>query len=57
LAAGVSAAGGLATTLALHAGPWLRKNRKGLWYSVENIPAHRIRRVLSFAGLDGAAAA
>ena len=36
---------------------WLRKNRKGLWYSVENIPADRIRRVLSFAELAGASAA
>jgi hypothetical protein len=36
---------------------WLRKNRKGLWYSVHDIPADRIRRVLSFAELAGAAAA
>jgi hypothetical protein len=36
---------------------WLRKNRKGLWYSVRDIPADRIRRVLSFAELAGASAA
>ena len=37
--------------------PWLRKNRKGLWYSVRDIPTDRIRRVLSFAELAGASAA
>ena len=36
---------------------WLRKSRKGLWYSVHDIPVDRIRRVLSFAELAGAAAA
>ena len=36
---------------------WLRRNRKGLWYSVHDIPADRIRRVLSFAELAGASAA
>jgi hypothetical protein len=36
---------------------WLRKSRKGLWYSVRDIPADRIRRVLSFAELAGASAA
>ena len=36
---------------------WLRKNRKGLWYSVRDIPPDRIRRVLSFAELAGASAA
>jgi hypothetical protein len=36
---------------------WLRKNRKGLWYSVRDIPADRTRRVLSFAELAGACAA
>ena len=36
---------------------WLRKNRKGLWYSVRDVPADRIRRVLSFAELAGACAA
>jgi hypothetical protein len=30
---------------------WLRKNRKGLRYSVRDVPADRIRRVLSFAEL------
>jgi hypothetical protein len=37
--------------------PWLRKNRKGLWYSVRDVPPYRIRRVLSFAELAGASAA
>jgi hypothetical protein len=32
----------------------LRKNREGLWYSVQDIPADRIRRVLSFAEMAGA---
>ena len=36
---------------------WLRRNRKGLWYSVRDVPADRIRRVLSFAELAGASAA
>ena len=36
---------------------WLRKGCKGLWYSVRDIPADRIRRVLSFAELAGACAA
>ncbi len=36
---------------------WLRKNRKGLWYSARDVPAERIRRVLSFAELAGACAA
>jgi hypothetical protein len=36
---------------------WLRKSRKGLWYSARDIPARRIRRVLSFGELAGASAA
>ena len=36
---------------------WLRKSRKGLWYSVRDVPPDRIRRVLSFAELAGACAA
>ena len=36
---------------------WLRKNRKGLWYSTQDVPPDRIRRVLSFAELAGASAA
>jgi hypothetical protein len=36
---------------------WLRRNCKGLWYSVHDVPADRIRRVLSFAELAGASAA
>ena len=37
--------------------PWLRKNRKGLWYCTRDISPDRIRRVLSFAELAGASAA
>jgi hypothetical protein len=37
--------------------PWLRRGRKGLWYSVRDVPPGRIRRVLSFAELAGACAA
>ena len=36
---------------------WLRKSRKGLWYSTGDVPADRVRRVLSFAELAGACAA
>jgi hypothetical protein len=36
---------------------WLRKSRKGLWYSVRDVPEDCIRRVLSFAELAGASAA
>jgi hypothetical protein len=36
---------------------WPRKNHTGLWYSVRDISADRIRRVLSFAELAGASAA
>jgi hypothetical protein len=36
---------------------WLRKNRKGLWYSVRDVPADRIRRVLAFSELAGPSAA
>jgi hypothetical protein len=36
---------------------WLRKNRKGLWYSTRDVPPDRIRRVLSFVELAGASAA
>ena len=36
---------------------WLRKSRKGLWYSVRDVPADRIRRVLSFAELADTSAA
>jgi RNA:NAD 2'-phosphotransferase (TPT1/KptA family) len=36
---------------------WLRRSRKGLWYSARDIPPDRIRRVLSFAELAGACAA
>jgi hypothetical protein len=30
---------------------WLRKNRKGLWYSVRDIPPASFRRLLSFQQL------
>jgi hypothetical protein len=36
---------------------WLRKNCKGLWYCIHDIPPERIPRVLGFAELAGASAA
>lgn len=36
---------------------WLRRSRKGLWYSTRDIPPQRIRRVLTFAELAGSVAA
>jgi hypothetical protein len=30
---------------------WLRRNRRGLWYSVRDIPPARFRRLISFAEL------
>ena len=30
---------------------WLRRSRKGLWYSVRDIPPERIRGVVTFAAL------
>jgi hypothetical protein len=30
---------------------WLRRNRRGLWYSVRDIPPERFRRLISFAEL------
>jgi hypothetical protein len=30
---------------------WLRRNRKGLWYSTRDIPAARIRRLFGFVEL------
>ncbi len=36
---------------------WLRRSRKGLWYSVNDVPANRIRRVLAFAEVAGASVA
>jgi hypothetical protein len=35
---------------------WLRRSKKGLWYSIKDIPAERIRGVLSFAELAGTSA-
>jgi hypothetical protein len=32
---------------------WLRKSRKGLWYSPRDIPPDQIRRVLTFQELAG----
>jgi hypothetical protein len=36
---------------------WLRRSRKGLWYSVRDIPADRVRHVLAFDEVAGALAA
>jgi hypothetical protein len=30
---------------------WLRRNRRGLWYCPRDIPASRIRGVITFAAL------
>ena len=30
---------------------WLRRSRKGLWYSVRDIPPERIRGVVTFGAL------
>src|SRR5947209_5632653 len=35
---------------------WLRRSRKGLWYSVRDLPAHRVRRALAFGEVAGALA-
>jgi hypothetical protein len=32
---------------------WLRRNRRGLWYSSEDVPPGRIRRVIGFAEVAG----
>ncbi len=52
--------GGVETGVVLEIGEpqsWLRKNRKGLWSSVHDVPADRIRRVLAFSELAGPSAA
>ena len=36
---------------------WLRRSRRGLRYSVRDVPASRIRRVITFAELAGPVAA
>jgi hypothetical protein len=36
---------------------WLRRSRKGLWYSTRDIPPERIKRVLTFQELAGSPAA
>jgi hypothetical protein len=33
---------------------WLRRSRKGLWYTNRDVPPDRIRRALCFAELAGA---
>ena len=33
---------------------WLRRNRRGLWYSVKDVPPKRIRRLIGFAEVAGA---
>lgn len=35
---------------------WLRRSRKGLWFSMRDIPADRIRHVLAFGEVAGALA-
>jgi hypothetical protein len=36
---------------------WLRRSRKGLWYSVRDVPVDRIKRTLTFTDLAGNSAA
>jgi hypothetical protein len=33
---------------------WLRRNRRGLWFSVRDVPPERFRRVVTFAEPAGA---
>jgi hypothetical protein len=33
---------------------WLRRSRRGLWFSVRDVPPERFRRVVTFAELAGA---
>jgi len=33
---------------------WLRRNRRGLWYSVKDVRPARIRRLIEFAEVAGA---
>lgn len=35
---------------------WLRRSRKGLWYSIRDIPPDAIRRLVPFTELAGASA-
>ncbi len=35
---------------------WLRRSRKGLWFSVRDIPPDRVRRALAFGEVAGALA-
>jgi hypothetical protein len=35
---------------------WLRRNRRGLWFSVRDLPPERFRRVVTFAELAGPSA-
>jgi hypothetical protein len=32
---------------------WLRRSRKGLWYSVRDIPPERFKRIMGFAEVAG----
>jgi hypothetical protein len=32
---------------------WLKKNRKGVWFTAKDIPADRIRRLITFAEVAG----
>ena len=35
---------------------WLRRSRRGLWYSKRDIPPERFRRLIAFSELAGASA-
>jgi hypothetical protein len=32
---------------------WLKKNRKGVWFTAKDIPPDRIRRLITFAEVAG----
>jgi hypothetical protein len=36
---------------------WLRRNRRGLWYTPRDVPPGRIKRVIDFGELAGPSAA
>jgi hypothetical protein len=37
--------------------PWLRRSRKGIWYTRRDVPPERFRRVIDFIEVAGQAAA
>jgi hypothetical protein len=35
---------------------WLKKNRRGVWYTTRDVPFDRVRRIVTFAEVAGAVA-